>query len=769
LRFVSGYALNRTTEIQSAQLRQLLSISKVSLLTSVSLALILAYMQHAVVAAAALVAWCVFMVLASILRAATILAYRNFAADDASTVRTALLRFRLGVLVAGAVWGAAGFLLFPAAHPQHQIFLILVLMGMSTGGVISFSADLFSAIVFSVALAVPLMLRLFIAGDAVSVAMGVAALTYLGFLILTLRRINQHIIDNILLRLEAAEREAQVRASEERYRLLLAHAPVGIFHYDTNLMLTYCNEFLARLMDNSVERLIGLDMKNIKDKSIQPALRKALAGELGDYEGHYQATLSDASKWVHMICAPLRNDAGQILGGIAIVQDISERKAAEETIRALAYYDHLTDLPNRRLLLDRLRRALAASVRSGRSGALLFIDLDNFKVLNDTLGHDMGDLLLQQVAHRLSGSVRDSDFVARLGGDEFVVMLEELNEEQIEAAAQAEMIGEKILVVLGRPYQLAMHEYRSTPSIGITLFSGEQQVTTEELLKQADIAMYQAKKAGNTLCFFDQQMQLAVTARAALESELRKALARQQFRLYYQLQVDSERRLLGAEALLRWEHPERGLLSPDQFIRVVEETDLILPVGDWVLETACAQLRAWQQDAWTRGLTLAVNVSANQFRQPDFVQQVRAVLRRHGINPQLLKLELLESTLLENVEETIVTMQALRESGVLFSLDDFGTGFSSLQYLKRLPIDQLKIDRSFVRDIASDDSDKAIVRTIIAMAGSLNMGVIAEGVETEEQRQFLLDNGCRDYQGYLFSKPLPLEQFEQLLKQFTVS
>jgi diguanylate cyclase (GGDEF)-like protein/PAS domain S-box-containing protein len=746
----------------------LLSISKVSLLTSVSLAIILAYMQHALVATTAFVAWCVFMVLASMLRAMILLAYRHFAAVDASAVRIALLRFRLGKLIAGVVWGAAGFLLFPADHPQHQIFLILILMGMSTGGVISFSADLFSAIVFSVALALPLMLRLFIAGDVVSVAMGVAALAYLGFLILTLRRINQHIIDNILLRLEAVEREAQVRASEQRYRLLLAHAPVGIFHYDTNLVLTYCNEFLAQLLHNSVERLIGLDMKKLKDQSIQPALRKALSGELGEYEGHYQATLSDARKWVHMICAPLRNDAGQILGGIAIVQDISERKAAEETIRTLAYYDHLTDLPNRRLLLDRLRRALAASVRSGRSGALLFIDLDNFKVLNDTLGHDMGDLLLQQVAQRLSGSVRDSDFVARLGGDEFVVMLEELNAEQIEAAAQAEMVGEKILAVLGRPYQLAMHEYRSTPSIGITLFSGEQQAK-EELLKQADIAMYQAKKVGNTLCFFDQQMQLAVTARAALESELRKALARQQFRLYYQLQVDSEQRPLGAEALLRWEHPERGLLAPDLFIRVVEETDLNVSVGDWVLETACAQLRAWQQDAWTRSLTLAVNVSANQFRQPDFVVQVNAAVRRHGINPQLLKLELLESTLLENVEETIVTMQALRVSGVRFSLDDFGTGFSSLQYLKRLPIDQLKIDRSFVRDIASDDSDKAIVRTVIAMASSLNMEVIAEGVETEEQRRFLLDNGCRNYQGYLFSKPLPPEQFEQLLKQFAAS
>jgi diguanylate cyclase (GGDEF)-like protein len=400
----------------------------------------------------------------------------------------------------------------------------------------------------------------------------------------------------------------------------------------------------------------------------------------------------------------------------------------------------------------------------------MFIDLDNFKTLNDTLGHDIGDILLQQVAKRLESCVREGDTVARLGGDEFVVMLEDLSEQAIEAAEQTETVGNKILAMLNQPYQLAAHEYRNTPSIGATLFNDNRQ-TTDELMKQADIAMYQAKKAGrNTLRFFDPQMQETVNAHAALEGELRKAYESKQFQLYYQIQVggiqaDGAHLTLGAEALIRWIHPERGVVSPIDFISMAEETGLILPIGEWVLETACAQIKTWEQDALTSELILAVNISAKQFLQPDFVAQVHAVIQRHAINPKRLKLELTESLLLENIDDTIATMSALNGIGVQFSLDDFGTGYSSLQYLKLLPLNQLKIDQSFVRDIALDSSDRAIVRTIIAMADSLNLNVIAEGVETEEQLKLLLNKNCIHYQGYLFGKPVPIEQFEALLKQ----
>jgi diguanylate cyclase (GGDEF)-like protein len=437
----------------------------------------------------------------------------------------------------------------------------------------------------------------------------------------------------------------------------------------------------------------------------------------------------------------------------------------EDKIKRLAFYDPLTGLANRQLLLDRLHQAFAFSARSGREGAVLFIDLDNFKDINGTLGHDIGDLLLQQTAQRLESCMHEGDTVARLGGDEFVVILEDLSKRPIEAATQTEAVGEKILAKLGQPYQLVTHEYHSTSSIGMTLFSDHGE-SAEELLKRADIAMYQAKQAGrNTLRFFNSTMQDTINTRTSLITELHKALESNQFHLYYQVQMDSSNRPLGAEALIRWLHPERGLVSPAQFIPLAEENGLILTMGLWVLETACTQLKAWEQDTLTRDLILAVNVSAKQFHRVDFVAQVQFLMKRHAINPMLLKLELTESMLQENIEDTIATMNALKENGVLFSLDDFGTGYSSLQYLKRLPLDQLKIDQSFVRDLATDSSDKAIVRTIIAMAQSLNLDVIAEGVETEEQRQLLVDKGCTYFQGHLFGKPVPIEQFEALLRQ----
>jgi diguanylate cyclase (GGDEF)-like protein/PAS domain S-box-containing protein len=433
-------------------------------------------------------------------------------------------------------------------------------------------------------------------------------------------------------------------------------------------------------------------------------------------------------------------------------------------LQSLSTSDPLTRLPNRRLLLDRLQQALSSRIRSGRTGALLYIDIDNFKTLNDTLGHDMGDLLLQQVAKRLVFCVREGDTIARIGGDEFVVMLEDLSKCLFEAAAQTEAIGEKILVALNQPYQLASYEYLSSPSIGAALFNDDSQ-TVDQLLKQTDIAMYQAKRAGrNTLRFFDPKMQEAIDTRTALEVELRKAIDSHQFQLYYQIKVDRMYRAFGAEALIRWIHPVRGLVPPAQFISLAEETGLIRPIGQWVIETACSQINAWQKDILTRDLILSVNVSARQFRQTDFVGQVKSAIQRHAINPKLLKLELTESMLLENIDDIISSMNALNKIGVRFSLDDFGTGYSSLQYLKQLPLDQLKIDRSFVRDLVGDHSDKAIVRTIIAMARSLNLDVIAEGVETEEQRILLIDKGCTNFQGYLFGKPVPIEQFDVLLK-----
>ncbi|MCR4298636.1 MAG: EAL domain-containing protein [Gallionella sp.] len=443
-----------------------------------------------------------------------------------------------------------------------------------------------------------------------------------------------------------------------------------------------------------------------------------------------------------------------------------ESEKDKNQIQDLAFYDPLTHLPNRRLLIDRLQHALAYSARNDRKGALLFIDLDNFKNLNDTLGHDIGDSLLKQVAQRLESCVREGDTVSRVGGDEFVVILEDLSEQDHEAAAQTESVGEKILAALSRPYRLATYECSSTASIGANLFNGNQS-DIDELFKQADIAMYQAKKTGrNALCFFDPAMQAFIAARVSLENDLRRAVSEpEQLLLYYQAQVDSSGRLIGAEALVRWQHSERGIVPPDEFIPIAEESGLILPLGRWVLTTACKQLAEWAEQPEMAHLTVAVNVSAKQFHMQTFVEDVLALVDRFGVDPAKLKLEITESLLLDNVDSIIAKMTTLEARGIDFSMDDFGTGYSSLSYLKRLPLYQLKIDRSFVRDVLTDPNDAAISRMIISLAQSMNLVVIAEGVETEAQREFLELNGCHAFQGYLFGKPVPIEQFEALLKQ----
>jgi diguanylate cyclase (GGDEF)-like protein/PAS domain S-box-containing protein len=450
---------------------------------------------------------------------------------------------------------------------------------------------------------------------------------------------------------------------------------------------------------------------------------------------------------------------------LSIMRDISDAKAAEDKIWNLAFYDVLTHLPNRRLLLDRLQQTLAVSTRNISKHALLFVDLDNFKVLNDTLGHQTGDLLLQEVARRFIACVREADTVARLGGDEFVVMLDDLSEVPEEAAAQAENVGEKILEAVAKPYLLAGHECHSTASIGITIF-GEERKSRDEVLQQADIAMYQAKAAGrNTIRFFAPSLQAAVNERAAMDDDLRQAICGNQFVLYYQPQVRYDS-LIGVEALIRWHHPTHGIMLPDEFIPLAEETGLILPLGDWILNTACAQVAAWSKRAETAQMTVAVNISPRQLRQPEFVERVLAALERSGANPHNIRLELTEGMLLENVEGVTGKMTALKAHGLRFSLDDFGTGYSSLAYLKHLPLDQLKIDQSFVRDILADSSSSAIAQTIISLGRAMGLSVIAEGVETEEQREMLIRMGCHSLQGYLFSRPVPIAEVELFIKEF---
>ena len=506
-----------------------------------------------------------------------------------------------------------------------------------------------------------------------------------------------------------------------------------------------------------MQRVVPDDAAHVR-RSAAASLR-----HLVPWQCEYRVFMPDGSERWHITNAvPHREDDGSVVCH-GFTMDITDRKRAEREIERQAFCDALTGLPNRRMLLDRLQRAVAASARSLQLGALLFIDLDNFKDLNDTLGHDMGDHLLSQVAARLLSCVREVDTVARFGGDEFVVMLETLHTDLPDAASQAEIVAEKLLASLNLPFDLGGQQHYSTPSIGITLF-GDQRLSVDELLKRADLAMYQAKAAGrNTQRFFDPDMQAAVNARSNLEADLRQGLVRGELCVHYQPVVDHHARLIGVEALVRWRHPERGMVSPGDFIPLAEQTGLILPLGQFVLQTACEQLQRWSGHEATRNLSIAVNVSARQFRQPDFVGGVLQTLANCGANPTKLKLELTESLLLGDIEDTIERMGQLKREGVGFALDDFGTGYSSLSYLKRLPLDQVKIDQSFVRDVLTDPNDAAIVRTILALAESLDLQVVAEGVETTGQLAFLRLHGCEQFQGYLFGRPGPVENIDAYL------
>ena len=464
-------------------------------------------------------------------------------------------------------------------------------------------------------------------------------------------------------------------------------------------------------------------------------------------------------RWLRSNSQLERDSDGNIKSWFGNMQDITEHKEAEDRIHALAFYDPLTQLANRRLLQERLQQALHASHRSGNIGALMMLDLDNFKSINDTRGHAFGDVLLVEVAKRLIASLREVDSVARIGGDEFVVTVESLGRSSAIAAEQAQQIAEKIRRALQAPYTLNGQTFHSSTSIGITLFHG-QGTDHQALMRQADLALYQAKDAGrNTVRLFERSMQEAVDRKVAREAGLRNAISRHELVLYYQPQVDEDGSIFGAEALLRWVGADGKMVPPGDFIPLAEESDLILRIGAWVLDTGCAQLKRWQSANATRHLELAINVSARQFRDPSFETQVTDAIQRHGIDATGLKLELTESMVLDDVVMVVQRMHALRAHGLKFSLDDFGTGYSSLSYLRQLPLDQLKIDQSFVRDLATGAQGSAILKAIIDMGKSLQLEVIAEGVETEDQKRFLSASGCSLFQGYLFARPMPIDQF----------
>ncbi len=572
----------------------------------------------------------------------------------------------------------------------------------------------------------------------------------------------------IALRAQLRDGDIELLAARHQLRSVVEAIPDPIFEIGLDGVYHSCHAPASSVLPMLADKLIGRTVFDVLPQTAAEVTMEAL--RCAQVEGYsqgeeYALELAGGKRWYELSVARKQTlDAEPRF--VVMTRDITGSKAAKSEIRRLAFYDPLTDLPNRRLLQDRLKQALSRSGRQRRHGALLLIDLDNFKALNDTWGHDKGDLLLKQAALRLVACVRDSDTVARLGGDEFVVLIDDAGGIPGEVIATARAVADKVLVKLHAPFDIDGRVHRSGCSIGVAPF-GFEPLSGDEILKRADVAMYQAKAAGrNTVRFFDPAMQLAVEARVAMEGDLRLGLLHDAFTLHYQPQVGAGNRVIGAEALLRWTHPERGPVSPAEFIPVAEQCGLIVDLGEWVLQTACQQLARWSGMPGYAGLTLAINVSVHQFRQADFVDKVRRALSEHGGTPTRLKLEITESMFASDQESIINKMVQLKALGIGFSLDDFGTGYSSLSYLRRLPLDQLKIDQSFVREVLSDPNDAAIARTVIALGQNLGLMVIAEGVELQGQRDFLAEYGCSFCQGYLISRPLPIADFDAFVHDF---
>lgn len=557
--------------------------------------------------------------------------------------------------------------------------------------------------------------------------------------------------------------EEQLRQSEARFRALTELSSDWYWEQDKDFKFVRFEGRFVGVAGGASWDSVGQTRWELGAMNMTEKDWAAHRAELQAHQSFHDLELQEADAhgghmWRSISGEPMFDAQGVFRGYRGIGRNITSRKQAEERIERLAFYDVLTGLPNRRLLMDRLQHALHSSSRDGLMGALLFIDLDNFKDLNDTQGHDMGDRLLRQVAIRLGECVREADTVARLGGDEFVVMLSKLSNDPVEAASQAQSVGHKILRSLNQSYSLGLQEHHSTPSIGITLFD-DHRLGIDELLKRADLAMYQSKAAGrNTLRLYDPEMKAVVAARALMESDLRQGLKCKQLLLHYQPVVNEAGRVMGFEALVRWQHPKRGMILPGDFIPLAEQTGLIVPLGQWVLGAACEQLAAWARQLHTAQLTLSVNVSVRQFRQADFVSEVLSLIECSGADPRLLRLEITESLLVDDMGDAIQKMNELRAVGLRFSLDDFGTGYSSLAYLRQLSLEQLKIDKSFVRDVLTNASDAAIAQTVLTLGQALGLTVVAEGVEIQAQCDFLKGHGCRLFQGYLFGRPLPLNQ-----------
>ena len=737
-----------------------------SLVVSVLVAAILVYIETNVIEITVIWFWSTLFLFAYGSRyMLTIVYFRRLAAIQDFT--RWLVYFRIATALCGLTWGMAGYLFYFTANLEYQAFLIFVLVGVSGGAIFVYSIDPLCSYLFVTGLYLMTLPSFLIPASNFSMAMALMLALYIIYVSITGASLARKLRENILLRITANLNKQEINALAQRQRLHLDLTPMGVIEWDSDFRVTSWNAAAEQIFGYpgkvAMHKHINFIVPLSGQDNVVAMMREFFKdGVVKSTQGEY---LRSDGKVIYCewIFTPLKDTTGSIIGLASLVQDKTEFKKNQEEIQFLAYYDLLTNLPNRRLLMDRMKQALIASKRSRSYGAVLFMDLDNFKNLNDMQGHATGDLLLQKVTERLKQTVREKDTISRFGGDEFVLLLENLGSEQSQASDASRLLANKVINAINKPFNFKHHEYRTSASIGICLFLGET-LGVSEILKRADIAMFQAKKAGRSgMQFYDESLQPRLEFRASLESDLRGAKFNVELLPYYQIQVNHQKHVTGAELLLRWKHPKHGMISPDEFIPIAEESNLINIIGQSILLHACRQIQTWQDQERTRHLKLSVNISARQFNQDDFVDQVTNALKESGCPPSHLRLELTETLMLGSIDALVNKMLQLKNLGVSLSLDDFGTGYSSLSVLRRFPLDELKLDRSFVANMLHNMDDATIIKTIILMGNNLGMEVIAEGVETAEQATFLRDAGCLNYQGYLYGRPLPVDEFEKQL------
>jgi len=670
--------------------------------------------------------------------------------------------FLIGTLFAAMLWGVVPIVLFPDSL-EHQSMLIIIIVGMGAGATSSLASHLSATRLFLFVMLIPLITRLFLEGYTIAFL----ATMFLILLLSISKQFYQNIYNTVKSKQLFEEAKDRLKVTQDSFQTIFNEAPAGIFYYGKDLKINQLNTEFSRILQVPQDKLIGLDINQIPDTRVIPTIQSVLDGTSGYYEGEYVTKIKQITIWITLRTSPIYNANREIIGGVGIMSDITPKVKAQKKIEYQAFYDALTNLPNRAMLNDRLQQALIRYKNHGMISALLFLDLDHFKKTNDSLGHSIGDELLKVSATRLSQLVSDEDVVARIGGDEFVIVLTNLGKDLSHAISTTEKVLQKIHQSMEEPFTLLGHTLNISTSIGIAVLNNSKD-TAEDLLKYADTAMYQSKRDGRgRSSFYQDEMNVELKRRLDIENILYKAIETGELKVYYQPILEfKSKKVIGAEALIRLHSDELDDIYPDEFIPIAEETGLILSIGEWVLNRAIVDFLQWQAQYSEHTLQkIAINISTKQFANDNFIDIVKRVIQETKINPKAVELELTESIIIKDIKESISKMNQLRTMGIGVSIDDFGTGYSSLSYLKMLPFSSLKIDKSFTQDIHNLDDDQKLINTIISIAKSFNMDIVAEGVENDSQYNYLLERECDYFQGYYCSQAITAKEFEEFIKK----